>query len=326
MKKLFIFTTLAVLITAFTFLPSLEGVNTKNPIEKREKLNETLERLRAEIAANGYTYSVGINPAMQYSIEQLCPNVPDIPTSTKYLLPNYSSRNLKKPTAQDPLPTGYTGIYTPIKDQQGCGSCWAFSTCAQMETAIKKNEGITVNVSEQFLVSCNEEGYGCSGGYFMHDMHVAPGAILESCFPYSATDAPCHCGNSLSSISGFIPDPPPCTPCPYPYSIQGWTWVGNETSVANTDDIKQAIMTYGAVISRVYVDDGGHFQAYSDGVYNHCVNDQGLNHQVQIVGWSDLYSAWRIKNSWGTGWGEYGFMWITYGCSKIGYAANYVIY
>jgi hypothetical protein len=52
----------------------------------------------------------------------------------------------------------------------------------------------------------------------------------------------------------------------------------------------------------------------------------GVNHAVILVGWDDDYGAWRLKNSWGTGWGESGYMWIQYGISNIGTNAAYVAY
>ena len=56
-----------------------------------------------------------------------------------------------------------------------------------------------------------------------------------------------------------------------------------------------------------------------------------LNHAVTLIGWDDSKSAWLIKNSWGTGWGdtcgfgtERGYMWISYTSDNIGYAAAWV--
>ena len=342
MKKLFFLTTLAVLITAFTFLPSLEGIDTQNPIENRDEFNRALENSRAEIVANGGTYTVAFNPAMQYTREQLCSLNPNLPRSSQYLTaPTESSEEISQ-TKYVPLPFDYIGYYTPIKDQQSCGSCWAFATCAQMESAIKKKNGQTLNLSEQFLISCNDMNYDCDGGWFIHDMHVDPGAVLESCIPYTATNGSCNPGFPMSiqdlSNPGYIPPPPPPPPlCDAPCcSIQSWSYVGNSSSTPSVDAIKQAIIDYGAVSCAVYVDpnkyflgiliQASHFMSYTGGVYNHCVSDQGVNHAVQIIGWDDSKGAWRMKNSWGTGWGESGFMWISYGCSKIGYAANYVVY
>jgi cathepsin L len=51
-----------------------------------------------------------------------------------------------------------------------------------------------------------------------------------------------------------------------------------------------------------------------------------INHAVILCGWDDAKGAWLLKNSWGTGWGENGFMWIKYGCNKVGYGACYAIY
>ena len=49
-----------------------------------------------------------------------------------------------------------------------------------------------------------------------------------------------------------------------------------------------------------------------------------VNHGVTLVGWDDSKQAWRIKNSWGPGWGESGYMWIAYNTNKIGYGASWV--
>jgi hypothetical protein len=65
------------------------------------------------------------------------------------------------------------------------------------------------------------------------------------------------------------------------------------------------------------------FKAYTGGIFNYDAQGK-VNHGVTLVGWDDSKNAWRIKNSHGKGWGENGFMWITYGCSKIGYAASWV--
>jgi len=70
------------------------------------------------------------------------------------------------------------------------------------------------------------------------------------------------------------------------------------------------------------------FQAYNGGIFNSCSTGP-VNHAVVIVGWDDAQGAngvWIIRNSWGTGWGEAGYMRIAYGCSSIGYAACYVDY
>jgi hypothetical protein len=47
---------------------------------------------------------------------------------------------------------------------------------------------------------------------------------------------------------------------------------------------------------------------------------------VLIVGWNDAIGAWRIRNSWGSAWGDNGEAWISYECSSIGFGANYVAY
>jgi C1A family cysteine protease/predicted secreted protein len=204
------------------------------------------------------------------------------------------------------------GGCTPVKNQKACGSCWAFATVGVLESAIQLQQGLTVDLSEQYLVSCNTESpkWGCSGGWWAHDYHIQPGAVPESEFPYVASDVPC---------SG---------PYSHPYRISSWSHVGGYYSVPSVSAIKQAIYDHGPVAAAICVDDA--FHGYGSGVFETdetaaCGSDE-VNHAIILVGWDDSKQAWRLRNSWGTGWGESGYMWIRYGTSNVGYAANYIVY
>jgi hypothetical protein len=128
-----------------------------------------------------------------------------------------------------------------------------------------------------------------------------PGAVTETCFPYEASVTNC----SLCSNPTYTP-------------VISWGYVTNGTSIPTTAAIKQAIYTYGSVSAAVYADSA--FQAYTGGVFNE--NASGSpNHGIVLCGWDDSKGAWLLKNSWGTGWGIGGFMWIAYGSNSVGYAA-----
>lgn len=207
------------------------------------------------------------------------------------------------------------GGCTPIKDQGTCGSCWAFSTVAALESAILINDGDVQDLSEQWLISCNQDGWHCGGGSFAHNYHMwktdpcgKTGAVLEADFPYAAEDLPCDC------------------PYRHPYEIDDWGYVGNSESIPPLNAIKRAILDYGPVSVEVATDDA--FASYSGGIFDDC-SATGVNHLVVIVGWDDSQGTagvWFLRNSWGTGWGEDGYMRIEYGCNHVGHAANWVHY
>lgn len=208
------------------------------------------------------------------------------------------------------------GGCTPIKDQGQCGSCWAFATVGVLESAIKLQQGIVTNLSEQYLLSCNRDNYNCTvGGWFAHDYHWwkpsqenGVGAVLESEFPYVAWDA--SCGG----------------PYNHPYRISSWASVNPSVYVPSAAEIKQAIYEHGPVAAAVCA--GTQFQQYRDGLFttNETCGTSAVNHAIVLVGWDDGRQAWRLRNSWGTGWGESGYMWIRYETSNVGYGANYIVY
>ncbi len=210
------------------------------------------------------------------------------------------------------------GGVTSVKNQGSCGSCWAFGTVGPLEANIKINNGVEKNLSEQYLLSCNTDGWGCDGGWWAHDYHqwkMPPGepdagAVYEADFPYVAWDAPCNPSRTHRE------------------KIDSWHYVKYSWSVPPVADIRQAIYDHGPVSAAVCV--GSAFQAYGGGVFqtNETCSDV-INHAIVLIGWDDSQGTngvWILKNSWGTGWGEGGYMRIGYETSLVGYSANYVIY
>jgi len=270
-----------------------------------------IDSLRKQGETEGWTFTVGENPATQYSLDELCGmRAPE----------NWQAgANFNPCTPTKALPEAFSwcdsGGCTPIKNQSSCGSCWAFSTVGPLECNIKLKDNLTVDLSEQWLVSCNSDGFGCGGGWWAHDYHQwktdpcgGTGAVLEASFPYTASDLPCNC------------------PYPHRYLIDSWGYVGSSYGVPPVSSIKQAILDYGPVSVTVYANAA--MQAYTGGVFNGC-EDQAINHGVVIVGWDDnqgTAGVWIMRNSWGPGWGEGGYMRMPYDCSRIGYAASYVEY
>ncbi len=274
---------------------------------------EDIEALRKRGEAEGWTFTVGENDATRRPLSQLCGLVEPLGWEEE--------ARWDPPDPRRDLPASfdwrdYNGC-TPIRSQGGCGSCWAFAAIGTIESAILINDGISTDLSEQWLVSCTGAG-SCSGGWHTaaygflccqanwQDPCGDCGPVLESDFPYVAWDAPCDC------------------PYPHPYRVDDWARIGS--GIPPADDIKQAILDYGPVSATVAVDSA--FQAYDGGVFNACWDGQ-VNHAIVLVGWDDNQGpegVWILRNSWGTNWGEDGYMRILYGCSRVGGSACYIEY
>ena len=282
-----------------------------------QDMEAKLQALKEEVKAKGGTYEVGYSAAMDKDLSQLAAlkapqrwNKGDAPS-----VPMLDSSVQPLPSSFDWLSNGVT----PIKNQGNCGSCWAFSTVGPLESQILLQGGGTVDLSEQYLVTCNLSGWDCNGGWFAHDYHMdisgqdnnGPGAVLNAADPYTGTDA--ACGGTYA----------------HPYTITNWAYVGSDYAVPSTEAIKQAIYTYGPISVAVCV--GSHFQAYSGGIFNtseSCGQDV-INHAVVLVGWNDNNGTdgyWILRNSWGTSWGMAGYMYIGYEVSQVGYGANFIEY
>ena len=278
--------------------------------------------LQKQAQEEGWSFIVTENPATKRSLDELCGLVvPDEWWADARFDPCEPTRDLPATFDWRNHPDDGQNYCTPVKDQGGCGSCWAFATVGPLECNIKYKDGVTVDLSEQWLVNCNSDGWDCEdGGWWAHDYHQwktdpcgGTGAVLEADCSYTADDDPCYC------------------PYPHEYLIEDWAFIGSEYGVPPVSNIKQAIMTYGPVSVAVYANSA--MQAYGGGIFDGCASDT-VNHGVVLVGWDDNQGGgvWFMRNSWGADWGEDngcgegGYMRIPYGCSSIGYSAGYVDY
>lgn len=191
------------------------------------------------------------------------------------------------------------GVVTPVKNQQQCGSCWAFSATGAMEGAWALSKGALFNVSEQQLVDCSvsEGNQGCNGGLMDYAFQYVldnKGLTTEAAYPYTAT-GPNNCVSagkpSVLTLSGFKDVP------------------------ANSEVALLTAIAQQPVSVAVEADQGS-FQFYSGGVMTKACGTS-LDHGVLAVGYGTLggQDYYKVKNSWGADWGMDGYILLGRGAS-----------
>ncbi|MBR0138222.1 MAG: S-layer homology domain-containing protein [Erysipelotrichaceae bacterium] len=241
--------------------------------------------------------------------------------------------NNRKSETRDALPTSYSlvsqGLVTSVKNQNPYGTCWTFATMGSAESGIRKKYGVTADLAElqiaYFTYKCYQKADPL--GLITNDGNTASGGTLldmggnswfstfalvsgigfsnESSYPY--TNASSYSSSSATACYNTT------------YRLRSSMWL----EMSEPDVVKQALIDHGALAVAYYHDDS-YFNS-STGAYYQKRYDSS-NHAVTLVGWDDNYSrtnfrstarptsngAWLIKNSWGTGWGNSGYFWISY--------------
>jgi cathepsin L len=218
-----------------------------------------------------------------------------------YRQPSHASNNrgvkmapLRK-NVPDSLDYRDKGVVNPVKDQAQCGSCWAFSAIQSIESTYALEKKTLYSLSEQNLVDCDLFCLGCSGGSMVTAFLFLIGwqseyVATEANYPYTATDG--ACAYTEAKAVGPVLD------------TFGIVNPGDEES------LKEGVATSGP--HAVAIDASAvSFQLYKGGIYSEpaCSSLQ-LDHGVGVIGYGTESGKdfWLVRNSWGAGWGEKGYI------------------
>jgi len=181
---------------------------------------------------------------------------------------------------------------THVKNQEQCGSCWAFSTTGGVEGVVAIHTGVLHNISEQQLVDCstNEGNQGCNGGSMDQAFQYIidnNGLCSEEEYPYQAIEEKCQSCKSVVNIANYS-------------DIE-----------RNNEKILKVAVSHQPVSVGIQANQPS-FQQYSKGIYSDPNCGTQLDHGVLIVGYghdklNDM-DYWIVKNSWGKDWGEEGYI------------------
>jgi len=200
-------------------------------------------------------------------------------------------------TATEPNPAEVDwrkkGKVTPVKNQASCGSCWAFSATETVESHYAIASGKLLTLAPQTYVNCVQNPHQCggTGGCEGATMELAfnmtrdKGIALEADLPYMGRDAKCTKYKAAVKVSGYVKNPT------------------NDAKALET-----AVATIGPQAITVAAEP---WMLYGGGIFAGCSKggNVDLDHGVQLVGYTA--DAWIVRNSWGPGWGESGYIRIS---------------
>jgi len=285
------------------------GRNQKNKTleaKKRIQFEKNLKKINElnEAFNNGSsTYSVGVNQFSDWTPEEFIEFI-NKGLANKTINPDqYPNAKFSDSLKALPLSVDWRqkGYVNPVKNQGGCGSCWAFSAVCALEGQYFKTNGKLLKFSEQNLVDCVYPRDGCDGGMMDTAFRYIKnnnGINLETGYPYSSSSSETWSGTCKYKAASRGAQ------------LTGFTYVTN--GVGDEDAVMKALAEVGPVAAALYVTKN--FMYYQSGVFNDplCsgIPANYLNHAINLVGYGSENGQdyYILRNSWDTDWGEDGYM------------------
>lgn len=206
---------------------------------------------------------------------------------------------------------------TPVKDQGLAGTCWAFASFGSLESCLlpKETWDFSENNLKNLMSDHCPDGYDRrpdeGGNQFMSTAYLTrwTGPVTEAQDPYDP-----YAGGNCEEFA----------PAKH---VQQVVYIPDRKNTLDNNNIKEAVMKYGAVFTTFFYGDSYYNPAQASYYYS---GSDYSNHAVAIVGWNDKYDrkkfsqrpkgdgAFIVKNSWGTDWGQEGYFYLSYYDSKVG--------
>lgn len=247
---------------------------------------ETIRKHNAEYRDGKHTWWMAVNHLADLTEDEF-----KAMRSTNYKPSEHPTVQLESEAGSNPLSVDWRtkNAVTPVKNQAQCGSCWAFSATETVESHYAIATGNLVELAPQAYVNCvkNPEECGGTGGCegatmeLAFNLTVSAGLPLEKDLPYAGVDQSCSQYKAAVKATGYVKLP-----------------------VNDASALETALATKGPVSVTVAA---GAWGLYGGGVFSGC--DTDLDHGVQAVGYGvDGDGYWLVRNSWGAGWGEQGYI------------------
>ncbi|KAM4555988.1 cathepsin O [Odontesthes bonariensis] len=195
-------------------------------------------------------------------------------------------------------------VVAPVQNQLACGSCWAFSVVGAIQSVGAIGSSQLEQLSVQQVVDCSYRNAGCHGGSPSQALswlkQTRLKLVTQSEYPYRAKRGICHFF-SQSHDGVAIKN----------FTVHGFS--GQEEAMMGQ------LVEHGPLAAIV---DAVSWQDYLGGIIQHHCSSQWSNHAVLIVGYDTTGEIpyWIVQNSWGTTWGNEGYVYIKIGGNICGIA------
>ncbi|XP_047983323.1 low-temperature-induced cysteine proteinase-like [Salvia hispanica] len=267
-----------------------------NALGEKEKrfqvFKENLRYIEEHNAAEGRTYKLGLNRFADLTNQEYRRRM-HLGTRPRRLAAKKSDRYALRDgdVLPDSIDWRTKGAVAPVKDQGSCGSCWAFSTIVAVEGINQIKTGSLISLSEQELVDCDTSyNQGCNGGLmdYAFEFIIKNGGIdSEEDYPYKGRDGRCDTYRKNAKV----------------VSIDGY----EDVPVNNEKALQKAVASQPISVA---IEAGGRdFQLYQSGIFTGKCGTS-LDHGVAAVGYGTENGKdyWIVRNSWGSSWGEEGYL------------------